>query len=122
LSLTPEIVIAFVSAALSGTALVVGFLVRWVLGTLVKRLDAAEAALALTRERLHANDVETVRLQGRLALVEASHGELDRDIRDLKNTVAAGFRDLGARLDAIAGGRAYPTPRSDPRMESQKPR
>jgi len=103
-----ELAIALGSLAMSALGVVLWFLLRWVLGELIRRIGKTEENLVTVRgehletiKALHANDIATERLIGRIALLEQAHGNRDGDVRELRDAIRDGFARVDRRFESI---------------------
>lgn len=72
-----------------------------------RRLFECERELRGTKDAIHKDEVETVRLQGEVALVKQAHDGFERDVAEIKNNMVtkgelkSSIEGLSRRLDDL---------------------
>jgi hypothetical protein len=98
-----------------------------------RRLLQAETNIMEMIKSVHSDELETVRLQGKLALVEQHHTSLETDLDEIKKLIVprteweTSQRNLTGKIDDLTrevrsrvGGR-YSTTSSDPAVPAVRP-
>lgn len=84
--------------------------------SLEKEKDELRAENKALAERLRQDELATKDLDKRVALREQAHNDLDRDLRDIKDTMTAGFSAIHRQLADLArmrgGGGGFGAPSS----------